>query len=319
MPTISTTAPPERPQFATFDSTRAVVNDDSLPAMPTWKDGRDVHVEVEEKAMPEKRGDMEMNRLDHNGSMTSGSTTAMAAIGARRSPAPARSPVSPMGDNYGFPPGYQNDSFVSAAPHRNSPGPQRGPYGQQEDYRRGSPGANLSPVYGAGDSHGAMQNIPQSRQSPAPSQAYNSYDQPDYYNHNNQQSQYDQRDNHSQQGQYDQQDTHNHHDQYGQRDFYNEPDHRYNSPAPPPQTTTAPSYDNFTPAPPRTHTPASAAPYDNFTPAQPARSHTPGYAPSESTVYEPSVVSAYPGQQTYNSSPVYPGQQTYQAFQPGQH
>ncbi|KAF2848784.1 hypothetical protein T440DRAFT_500201, partial [Plenodomus tracheiphilus IPT5] len=163
MPTYGAVNAPERPQFATFDSTRAVVNEDALPAMPTWKDGRDVHVEVEE-AVPEKKGDVELNRLDHNGSMTSGSAAAMSAVGgggARKSPGSARSPVSPVRDNYGFPPGYQSQSqsqsqnqnqnqsegFASAVPSRMSPGPQRGMYAQQDEYGRGgSPGANLSPV-----------------------------------------------------------------------------------------------------------------------------------------------------------------------------
>lgn len=275
MPTFNGSAAPERPQFATFDSTRAVVNDDALPAMPTWKDGRDVHIEVEEQAVPEKRGDMEMNRLDHNGSMTSGSLTAMGAVGgARRSPGP-RSPVSPLADNYGFPPGYQNDSFMNAVPHGTSPSPQRGPYAPapQDDYRRGSPGASLSPVHGTGGGYGQSQQY--GRTSPGQAQAYDSYNQPDQYSHGGQ--------------------SH-------QPNYYDEPEDRYHSPAPP--TTNA--YHQ---------PPGNSAPYGNSGLA-PQRSHTPGYAPSESTVYEPSTVSAYPGQQTYNASPVYPGQQSYQAFQP---
>ncbi|KAI8934769.1 hypothetical protein NX059_008457 [Plenodomus lindquistii] len=337
MPTFGSVNAPERPQFATFDSTRAVVNEDALPAMPTWKDGRDVHVEVEQAAVPEKKGDVELNRLDHNGSMASGSSAvAMAAVGgARKSPGPARSPVSPVTDSYGFPPGYQgqspHDGFTaSAVPARMNSGQQRGVYAQQDQYRQGSPGANFSGRDGYAQPQG--QNHPYGRQSPGQQQVYTSYDQQqDHYN------------------QHDQYETRSQHDHYNQPTYnrynspappqydnnhYNSPapapalhrydDDRYNSPAPPPTDRYA------SPAPPQIDysapAPAPQYPTDRYNSPAPPRSHTPGYAPSESTVYEPpssttstSPAPAYPGQKVYGENGTaggYPGQAQYQAFQP---
>lgn len=51
-PKFARPASPVQPQFATFDAHSKPVNEDALPAMPSWKDARDVHVEVEE-AVPE--------------------------------------------------------------------------------------------------------------------------------------------------------------------------------------------------------------------------------------------------------------------------
>ncbi|CBX93416.1 predicted protein [Plenodomus lingam JN3] len=160
---------PERPQFATFDSTRAVVNEDSLPAMPTWKGGRDVHVQVEE-AVPEKKGDVELNRLDRNGSMASARRSAAGGAAgtgaARKSPGPARSPVSPMADSYGFPPpGYQNsqDGYTSAnasananaVPPRRSPAPQHAMYAPQHQYSTaGDTYGHVSPGSGRNNGYG---------------------------------------------------------------------------------------------------------------------------------------------------------------------
>ncbi|KAL6710641.1 hypothetical protein ACN47E_007698 [Coniothyrium glycines] len=305
---VAPTPKPERPQFATFDSTRAVVNDDALPAMPTWKDGRDVHVAVEEQPIPEKRGDVEMDRLNHNGSITNSSVTGMAAVpGARRSPNSGRSPVSPIGDSYGFPPGYQN----GPAPQRNSPGP----YNAQEDYRRGSPGPNSSLL--AGGTYAQSQSY--GHMSPAAShpqpQPYDSYSDHDQYAQpaalNNHQAR---------------------HDPYDQRDYYDDHAESYHSPAPQPQPQPQPHYqashspytDPYNgPAPPPGASAAAAAA------AAAQRSYTPLSAPS---YHAPSIASTspvYPGQQTYNAAaaaPAYPAQQqqqqlqqqqpSYQAFQP---
>ncbi|KAF1852157.1 uncharacterized protein K460DRAFT_402144 [Cucurbitaria berberidis CBS 394.84] len=287
-PTPAAAPAAERPQFATFASADKPVNEDALPAMPTWKDGRDVHVAVEEKAVPEKQGDMEMDRLNHNGSVTNGSTTGVAAMGgARRSPS-GRTPLqrTPTGDSYGFPPSYQSESFVGAGP-RNSPGPYGSqnarPYAQQDDYRRGSPGpnSNLSPIYGPGEGYSQVQQF--GRRSPGQPQAYNQY---------------------------------NGHDRYDPHDQYNEPDRRFRSPPP-----NANNYNyGFN----------NPSPYEDFAPA-PAqqRSHTPGYAPSESTRYEPSTAPTYTSQAPVqqrshtpgypqpdstrfepSTTPVYPGQAT---------
>ena len=176
---------PAPPQFATFESSSKPVNEDALPAMPSWSDARDTHVQVEEPAVvPPRRGDMELDRLNHNGSAASGPITGMAAVGARRSPAPARSPISPVGTDYGYNHGFENEPLVGAASQRSphaSPSPYGRPYGQQDDYRRGSPAQNLSPVYGAGD--GYARNEPYGRHSPAQAQSYDHYDQRDQYDH----------------------------------------------------------------------------------------------------------------------------------------
>jgi hypothetical protein len=290
-PTYVSTAP-ERPQFATFEAHKPV-NEDALPVMPTWGDARDRHIEVEEQPLPQKRGDMELDRLDHNGSVTNGSMTGMAAVGgARRSPAPTRSPVSPA-DGYGYNQGFEKEPLVGGGPHRSpysSPAPQGRPYAQQDEYRRNSPAQNLSPVYGAGE--GYAQSQPYGRHSPAQQQQQ------------------------QQQTSYNQQDEYNYQDSYAQV-----PRH---SPAPPAQ--------NYNDAP-RYHSPSPPAQdynnntqYDNYAPApvQPP-SLTPGYPQSEPPMYEqqePAAqpVSAYPGQRSYTpqAQTSYPGQKTYQAFQPGQ-
>ncbi|OAL50144.1 hypothetical protein IQ07DRAFT_567866 [Pyrenochaeta sp. DS3sAY3a] len=280
MPTFTPAPPPEPPQYATFSSPTKPVNEDALPAMPTWKDGRDVHVEVEQEALPEKRGDLEMDRLDHNGSVTNGSMTAMAAVGgARRSPGSGRSPNqhSPT-DSYGFPPGYQNDSFVGAGPQRNSPSPYNRPYAQQDEYRRGSPGprSNLSPVYGAGEGYG--QNQRYENRSPAQQQPYNQYSQQDRYDDD---------------------------------DRYDQPAQRYHSPSPPPANNynynqSAPSYDNFAPAQQQPRVKSPGYPVD-----EPARYASPVSAYPGQQTYQ-SEPASYPGQQAYQAfQPAAPQSQQY--------
>ncbi|KAH9875332.1 hypothetical protein J1614_004824 [Plenodomus biglobosus] len=353
MPTFAAANAPERPQFAKFDSTRPAANEDALPAMPTWKDGRDVHVAVEE-AVPEKKGDVELNRLNRNGSMASGgSGVAMAAVGGagagmRKSPGPARSPGSTRMDDYGFPPGYQNqnDGYASAAvPPRMSPGPQRGPYAQQDEYQRASPGAHASPVHGRADAYGQHQHANQQygRQSPGQHQAYDSYEERDHYNPHNQ---YDDRGQHSQYNHPNYHDDSNHgynspapppQQQYNDR--HNSPappppryeDDRYNSPAPPPQhvdrynSPAPPSQpmDRYnSPAPPpqpmdRYASPAPPQQVDYSSPAPPPQfqPHHPYHPPSESTIYElpsePSIASTSTPTPSVAQAPAYPGQQKY--------
>jgi hypothetical protein len=312
MPTFNpaVASQPERPQFATFDSTRAVVNEDALPAMPTWKDGRNVHVQVEEQPIPQKQGDMELDRLDRNGSVTSGSNAGMVAAaavpGVRKSPGPGRSPISPI-EGYSAPPSNPNGSYVSEGAPLNHQGlhnqdPYGRPYAQQDEYRRGSPAQNLSPVYGAGA--GYAQQQPYGRHSPGQPQAYNSPDQLSQYN---QQAPYEQP---NQQGDYNQQapyHQHNQHDPYDQRDYYEEPQqpqHPYGSPSLPSANlytyNANPSYDNFVPAPIQQQPP----------------SLTPGYPASESTALG-STTSAYPGQRSYTPvSGAVGQQQPYRAFSP---
>jgi hypothetical protein len=293
MPTFTPAAQPERPQFATFDSTRAVVNEDALPAMPTWKDGRDVHVQVEEQPVPQKKGDMELDRLDRNGSVTGGSVGGVAAAAVpatRRSPGPGRSLVSPI-DNHGYAQGgYQNDSFVSEGAPLDNQGAYGRPYAQQDEYHRGSPAQNLSPVYGAGNGYAQQQQQPYGRRSPGQPQAYDSYDQP---------SQYTQQAPYNQQGQ----------QIYDQRDNYDEPDHRYQSPSPP--TADPYTYNNANPSPS----------YDNYAPAPAPAALQPGYPASESTNHGSftAAASAYPGQRSYTPVTGSMGQQQqpYRAFTPG--
>ena len=271
MPVLGAT--PERPQFATFDSTRAVANEDALPAMPMWKDGRNVHVEVEQEAVPEKRGDVELDRLNHNGY-------------------------------------YQqhNDSFGSSpVSPRMSPTPQRGPYAPQDEYRRVSPGATVSPVYAAEEEkyrHGQEWDQPQQYDRQPPSrhhhQPYNTYNEQEYH-------------------------TRNHRADYSRPE---QPSH-YDSPPPPPQYI-----DYSGPAPPPQHQQPYRQPHPQQSQSQPTPHlpspatsplHTHPYPPSESTLYElpststsPAPTPAYPGQRAYNASPASKGQDaTYAAFQPG--
>lgn len=159
-------ASPEQPQYATFDARSRPVNDDALPEMPSWNNARSVHVEVEEEAVPEKRGDVEMDRLNHNGSVPSsiGGVAGAAAVGGvaagmRGSPA-ARSPVSPVGD-YGFPNQNGYDRRPSPAQLRNmSPA---------QSYNN-----NTSP-YHTPSPYGAPQNtLPR---GPSPAQSYSQYSQ----------------------------------------------------------------------------------------------------------------------------------------------
>ncbi|CAN9252398.1 unnamed protein product [Alternaria alternata] len=288
MPTFTphAAAQPERPQFATFDSTRAVVNEDALPAMPTWKDGRDVHVQVEEQPVPQKQGDMELDRLDRNGSVTSGSMgggmVAAAAVPAKRpSPGPGRSPVSPM-DNYGYPQGgYQNESFVSEGAPLNNQGGYGRPYAQQDEYRR------ASPAYAAGDGYGQPQQEPYGRRSPGAAQAYDSREQLSQYNQQGP-------------GAYGQQVPQT----YDQRDYYDEHvDQRYQSPSPP---APANPYNNnsYNNSDPYTSNPSPSYhshENDAYTPPQAPAALQPGYPASQSTDHASftNAAPAYPGQRSY--------------------
>ncbi|RMZ74285.1 fibroin-3 related [Pyrenophora seminiperda CCB06] len=302
MPTFALAAKPERPQFATFDSTKAVVNEDALPAMPTWKDGRDVHVEVEEQPVPQKRGDLELDRLDRNGSVASGSmagaSAAAALPGTRRSPGPSRSQVSPV-NNYGYPSGHHNNSFGGETAPLTSQGHYNESYAQQDGYGRGSPAQYTSPVQVRGGYSGGYAQPQQYGRQP---QSYDSRDQPSQYNQ--QASQYNQ-----EKSQYNQQGSYQQPGPYNQRDYYNAPD-RYQSPAPPPanpysyNNSAAPSYDSFAPAPAQSQIPASLAPsYVTTEPTKPASPSAP----------------AYPGQRSYTpvSGSVGQNQPPYRAFTPG--
>ncbi|KAF2263369.1 hypothetical protein CC78DRAFT_273451 [Lojkania enalia] len=287
----------ERPQFARFDAPSKPVNEDALPHMPSWKDAKST--QVEEVVMPEKQGDMEMDRLDRNGSVTGSAVTSVAAAAAGRR-TPARSPVqrSPTYDNYGFPPGYQNDSFVGGTPRRsprNSPAPQAGQYGQQQDdYRMGSTSPSISPVYGAGMGRTQDQQFGQQQdnyrmgspsQSPPPV-----YGAGAGYTQNQ---------------------------QYGRRS----PNQGYNQQAELPAPSRSPAHQS--PYNNGYGNSSSTGRYidDNYIP-NPARSHSPSYtnpSPSHETSRYELPAATYPGQQTYETPiAAYPGQQTYQAFQPSQ-
>ena len=161
-PKFASPASPERPQFATFDARSKPVNEDALPAMPSWKNARSVQVEVEEEAVPERRGDVEMDRLNHNGSVPNSSTAgvAAAAVGAGMRPSPGRSPVSPMqgADAYGFPPGYQDQYDRNTSPA----------YGANAGYAQNNYNRGPSPAQSYRQSPD-----PYDRRSPVQQQPYN--------------------------------------------------------------------------------------------------------------------------------------------------
>lgn len=289
-PAFNTAPKSEAPQFARFDAHAQPVNEDALPAMPSWRDAKSVH--VEEEVVPEKRDDVEMDRLDHNGSMAGTSMAAVAAGGAARmSPGPGRSPVhrTQTENGYGYSAqNYQNDPYASPSSHYS---PQGGAYGQQQDAYRGMSPTHPtgSPVYGAGPPSYTTNQY--DRRSPGPA-AYNTqpnytqpiYDQPAY----NQPS----------------------YNQYSQQDPYTQPT---SSRTPPPLATNTYPYG----APNNYHDPMDVSPVDpanamyntgyNQAPVPapaPMRDPSPVYAPSGSTRFEPPAPSASP-------APAYPGQQTY--------
>jgi hypothetical protein len=242
-----------------------------------------------------------MDRLDHNGSVTSGSMAAAAVPGTRRSPGPGRSTVSP---NHGYPP---NGSFVSDSTHYNDNQGQYGqPYGQQGGYRQGSPPQNQSPVYGAGAGYAPRQQQPYGRGSPGPSQAYSSHDQ--LSQHYEQHVPYQQpQTSYNHPAPYN-----NHQDPYDQRDYPDEPSD-YSAPAPVSNpygynASIAPSYHTHDPAPVQQQpSPPPDLPPPSLTPGRPTQASSP--------------VSAYPGQRSYtpaaDTATQPPQQQTYRAFTPG--
>ena len=59
----------EKPQYAQFDAPSKPINEDALPHMPSWGDA--ASKKVEETTLPKEPGDVELNRLDYNGSATS--------------------------------------------------------------------------------------------------------------------------------------------------------------------------------------------------------------------------------------------------------
>lgn len=291
----------EAPQFARFDAHAKPENEDALPAMPSWNEAKSV--QVEQEVIPEKHDDVELDRLDHNGSITGTSMAAVAASGAtRRSPGPGRSPVQriPTGEGNGYSQGYQNDTYADRPPHRSpqsTAGDYESVYSQQPDYYRGaSPAQSLPPAYGIGAGYAQNQygrgspgpgGYPgqQTRRSPGPG-----YDQ---YN------------------------------QYGQQ----QPPRTS-----PPLNTNNYGYGNSNPYHEPEVSPVTSNPgmYNNgFAPAPaqaPSRDPSPVYAPSGSTrvgeVPMPSAspAPAYPGQQTYNAAETssYPTQQPYRAYTPAQ-
>ncbi|KAL1605411.1 hypothetical protein SLS60_004961 [Paraconiothyrium brasiliense] len=301
------TAPkPEAPQFARFDAHAPPANEDALPAMPSWGDAKTTH--VEEEVIPEKRDDVEMDRLDHNGVMAGTSLAAVAAGGAaRRSPGGAKSPVQRIQaeEGYGYSQGgYQDSAYANNAPRRspsNAPSGYSSAYSQNQDGYRGASPVNPSlsppPLYGAGT--GYAQNQQYDRRSPGPG-GYNSSSRrspgPGY----------------DQYGQYDQQ------QQYGQQNP---------SRTPPPLNTNNYGYNNeYSPREVSPVSPHGNSMYNSGPPAAlvPGREPSPVYAPSGSTRFEPPAQSAspapaYPGQQTYGSTEASAhAQQPYRAYTPAQ-
>ncbi|KAK7189292.1 hypothetical protein DPSP01_003416 [Paraphaeosphaeria sporulosa] len=321
-PSVSSynTAPKaEAPQFARFDAHAPPANEDALPAMPSWRDARTTH--VEEEYIPEKRDDVEMDRLDQNGSVAGTSMAAVAAGGAaRRSPGPARSPVQRLQaeEGYGDPQGYQDGSYANNAPRRspsNAPSGYSSAYSQQADgYRGASPvdqSLSPAPLYGAGAGY-AQNNQQHDRRSPGPGYNGSSRRSPgpgyDQYGQYGQQQQ-------QQPQQYGQQPQ-----QYGQQNTRQSPfplnTNNYG------YTTNNPQYS------PRDVSPVTPSNdmYNTGVPAAlaPGRDPSPVYAPSGSTRFEPPAPSgspapAYPGQQTYGATEAaQPAQTPYRAYTPAQ-
>ncbi|KAJ4380959.1 hypothetical protein N0V86_003306 [Didymella sp. IMI 355093] len=262
-PKFARPPPPEQPKFATFDANSKPANEDALPAMPSWNEARSRHVEVEEEAVPEKRGDVEMDRLNHNGSVSSTSAAGVAAgalgAGMRGSPGAGRSPVSPMQgtDGYGFPAGYQNQYDRRGSPAQNqnaSPGYGANAASAHNNYNRGP-----SPPQPYGQQNQSA--APYERRSPPQNQPYN---QP--YNNT------------------------------AQQNPYSAPPERYTSPAPPSYHTTANPN-------PYAYAPPPVQPFDqprSNTPGYGAGSGNAGYDPVPNRS-QTSTPSAYPGQQQYQA------------------
>lgn len=251
---------PEQPQFATFDAHSKPVNEDALPQMPTWSDARDVH--VEEEAVPEKRGDVEMDRLNYNGSAQQLGMNSVAAGaagagmrgspgGMRGSPGQGRSPVSPArgNDGYGFP------------AHTSPPyGDGASPYGQTGYDRGPSPAVSYSQY-----SQGSDQYERRAQQAPyvAPLQPYNM------------------------------EEANSAHQSY--MSPAPAPD-RYNSPAPPSYHTNAPRNPD-----PYAYAPTPVQPYNQPSSITPGYGYGhAGYdpVPNRSQTATPT---AYPGQSTYQA------------------
>lgn len=279
-PKFARPASPVQPQFATFDAHSKPVNEDALPAMPSWKDARDVHVEVEE-AVPEKRGDVEMDRLNHNGSIPNTSTGVAAAGGLRGSPGPARSPVSPVHNNaaYSFP---QTEHDRRPSPAQNlttSPAYAAGPGYPQNDYARGPSPAHSYSQYSQASS-------PYDRRSPGPNGGYEqSYNQS--YNQNASQ-------------------PYNPPPSQPYNTSYSPTHERYASPAPPSYHTTANPYA-YSPVQVQDQMPGAAG-----YPGGGGSLNGGGVVQSNGGGYD-----NLPLRSQTASPAAYPGQQAYQAFQPG--
>lgn len=267
-------------QYARFESKSAPVNEDALPSMPTWSEATSTRVEEPVPVSEKRPGDMELHEMGSNAS-------------ARRSPI-LRSPGSQQhmshvyNDQYGFPAGYHNDSFVSES-QRRSPGPNNGyaqpHYAAEEGGYRG-----MSPVHAQALSsvYGGAADYPQQQQ---PQQSYDRRSPVS--------SPYDQR-----QPSPGPNTAYTQHQQQHQQQHYD--DRAYSPPAPAYSPTGAG---------------AGSASYAYQSMDRPAPSSYPsaesaattGYAQSGSTRFEPpnplsSPAPAYPGQQTY------PGEQSFQAL-----
>lgn len=117
----------EKPQYAQFDAPSKPINEDALPHMPSWGDA--TSKKVEKTVAPAEPGDVELNRLNHNGSATSPMLAGAAGAPLR---SPARSPVHLTRDEYGFPTqDQQSNGFVGGAPQRGVRSPDSFHSGQQ--------------------------------------------------------------------------------------------------------------------------------------------------------------------------------------------
>ncbi|KAF4549923.1 Hypothetical protein D9617_19g102280 [Elsinoe fawcettii] len=204
--------PPPKYATATFEepSRGAAVNGDALPAMPSWGEARSTR--VMEETSPERPGDVEMGRLNSEGSLPKFESDdyrmgrdsahgdgpgvgAAAAVGAGAGAANAGAYGYDRQNSYGSGAGYGRQDQHYGQQHQS-------PYGQQDTYGGAGYGnagdnspygqrqpQNHSPTYDQGHNpYGYAQNNnsavsnPYSNQAPAPSrspqQGYSSYNPP---------------------------------------------------------------------------------------------------------------------------------------------
>ncbi|KAH6618462.1 hypothetical protein C7974DRAFT_440680 [Boeremia exigua] len=165
---------PERPQFATFDAHKPA-NEDALPAMPSWDTARSVRVEVEEPVG--EKGGVELDRLNHNGSVPGSAVGGAFAAGAAGGLGAGAMRGSP-------------DAYAPRNQYANTSPAHSTADGYAATYNRGPSPAQSQSQYSQADGY-AQYAAPQDRYnsptpqdryaSPAPHERYNSPAPPSYH------------------------------------------------------------------------------------------------------------------------------------------